>query len=68
MIKHTNNIKDMIDKSGLKQTHIADSLGLEGLCVSLYAGIWLNCLTVGCVTYTQTLASIKTPINISIVL
>ena len=34
MIKHTNNIKDMIDKSGLKQTHIADSLGFHPADIS----------------------------------
>lgn len=34
MIKYTNNIKDMIYKSGLKQTHIADSLGFHPADIS----------------------------------
>ena len=34
MIKHENNIKDMIDKSGLKQRFIADRLGFHPADIS----------------------------------
>ena len=34
MIKHENNIKQMIDKSGLKQTFIADRLGFHPADIS----------------------------------
>ncbi len=34
MIKHENNIKDMIDKSGLKQTFIAETLGFHPADIS----------------------------------
>ena len=34
MIKHENNIKTMIDKSGLKQTFIADRLGFHPADIS----------------------------------
>ena len=34
MIKHENSIKEMIDKSGLKQTFIADRLGFHPADIS----------------------------------
>ena len=34
MIKHKNNIKNMIDRSGLKQTFIADRLGFHPADIS----------------------------------